>query len=290
MPNSPATYFSRARVGSITSSVQRIGSSTRPVPRHSDVDFNKIPSPRNGSSAFSRRSSTINGISAGPSHLSRSMANDMDDDSSDAGGFNEPFNGGYDDAGLPPSDPESDGEATPVPQPRQTLSVRRPKFSDIAQDDEAEGADAEGQEAQQDEEGEVERHLSVKHAKDKGKGKSKRVAVEEDVSMEDDIAAGLQAVDDMPEDDFPREEPEEPAPEPPARGKGKGKGRQRDADDSAEQQRPKKKVRAENAENEAGVEKPKKPKGRPRKENVLRECMPPFPSSVRIYSLVCSCP
>lgn len=258
MPNSPATYFAHARIPSITSSVQRIGSSSRPVPRQSDVDFDKIPSPRNGSSAFSRRSSTINGISAGPSHLSHSLAN-MDDDSSD-GGFNEPFDGGYDDPGLPPSDPESDPEATPVPQRRKSIDVRRASFAQIGQDEED---DPEGQDEQMQEEEEVERHMNGKQAKGKGKGKSKRVVEEEEeLPMEDDIAQGLEEVENQPEEYSGPEEQEEP--EPP---RGKAKGRKRE-DDSTENRRSKKKARAENPEEH---ERPKKPRGRPRKENVLRE-------------------
>lgn len=253
MPNSPATYFAHARIPSITSSVQRIGSSSRPVARQSDIDFDVIPSPRNASLALSRRSSTINGISAGPSHLSYSVAN-FNDDSSDAGGFDEPFGAGYDPQLPPSSEPESDHETTPVPQRKKSIDMRRPSFAKIGQDEE-EGANQDEDMIREEEE-EVERHMRGK----KSKGKSRQTVDEDEgLPMEDDIAEGLEEVDNQPEEEIEQETSEQP--------RNKAKDRQRE-DDGTEKQRPKKKVRVENTEE---GEKSKKPKGRARKENILRE-------------------
>lgn len=183
----------------------------------------------------------------------------MDDDDSDPGGFDDmPFDGGDDTLGLPGSDTESDPERTPVPQRKQSLSVRRPSFAQISQEDEDDGQD---EQEQLQEEEEVERHMSGKQTKGKARGKPPPEP-EDDPPMEDDIARGLEEVEEQPEEDFGQEEQEAGEPSPP-----RGKTRQRDADDSTERQRQKKKARTEND----GADAPKKPRGRPRKENVLRE-------------------
>lgn len=282
-PNSPAAYFASTRVNTITSSVQRVGSSSRPVQQRSNIDFDSVPSPRNASSAYSRRAPAAKGPSAGPSHLSRSaVRQDMDDDDSDAGGFGDiPFDAGYDDGNLPPSDPESDSDRTPVPKGRQSLGFRRSSFMEIGQEDpQDEDEQMQEEEQEEEEEQQVERHVSGKQAKGKGKGKSRHVE-EPEPEVEDEIALGLDEVEQQPDeefgDDFGDDNPEEEEQVEPS---PRGKTRKRDADDSTEKQRPKKKTRAE----DDGAEKPKKPRGRPRKENVLREGMLVVLTDVRIYS------
>lgn len=239
-------------MSAITSSVQRVGSSSRPVQQYSDIDFDKIPSPRHAS-AHSRRASTINDISAGPSHLSRfSLANDMTEDNSDQGGFDDiPVDGGYDPNDLPPSDPdlESDRELTPVPPMRRQS---RASFAQLSREDDRMQMDDQ-------EEAEVVRQMSVK----KAKGKKRPIVEEEDLGIEDEIAQGLEEVERQPDyDSAPGEQDEEE--HMPLREKVRNRG----ADDSEEKQRPKKKARKEDTREPEGT---KKPRGRPRKENVLRE-------------------
>ncbi|THH01669.1 hypothetical protein EW026_g1097 [Hermanssonia centrifuga] len=248
-PNSPAAYFASARVGSITSSVQRIGSSSRPVLNHSDVDFDKVPSPRPRSSSSFARHSMANGRSSRPSHLSRSaVAEDMDSDSEfGRNDYAGDFEGGFDTQG-PPSD-ESDHERTPVPRRKQSISSRRPSFAQMSQDLEEEPeleADVEEEAVQEY------RSANVRSAK----GKQRAMEEHEDEDMEDDIAQGLAEVELQQEDDDVEQEEELP----------RGKSRRRELDDTGEkEQRPNKKARTENDE----ATKPKKPRGRPRKENVL---------------------
>ena len=77
----------------ITSSVQRVGSSSRPVAHSSDVDFDKVPSPRE-SPALSHRRSLAQRRNSGPSHLSQSTVaqDDDDDEGNEPAAFNDDFN------------------------------------------------------------------------------------------------------------------------------------------------------------------------------------------------------
>ncbi|OBZ65784.1 Centromere protein 3 [Grifola frondosa] len=166
IPNSPSAYFTHTRMTAITSSVQRVGSSSRPVARSSDVDFDKVPSPR-ASSGFSSRKSLANGHSArspGPSRLSQSTVVREEQD----GGPN--------------------GKA---PTPRRTSFTRMDQEAD--QEDEEQVEDA----IQPD---------SPQSAKARGKQRASRVQPppdsmnDVDEGMEDEIAQGLAEMDMDPMD------------------------------------------------------------------------------------------
>ncbi|KDQ61227.1 hypothetical protein JAAARDRAFT_32229 [Jaapia argillacea MUCL 33604] len=134
--DSPMVYFSNARHPAMPSSVQRVGSSSRPVARASDVDFDELPSPRpsrRGSSVASRRS-MANGNVPGPSNLSRSSLPPPDEP--DAGGMDDNSFEPGDNSGLPPSDD--------VPTPRQR-TMSHASFTQMDQDDDD---DDEGEELQ----------------------------------------------------------------------------------------------------------------------------------------------
>ncbi|EKM55234.1 uncharacterized protein PHACADRAFT_255701 [Phanerochaete carnosa HHB-10118-sp] len=273
-PNSPATYFAHARVANITSSVQRVGSATRPVARLSDVDFDKVPSPRYSSPGLARRTSLGFALSAGPSHLARSRrADDFDDEGSEPGGFDAPsFGGGYDDDRLPASDLESDPERTPVAPRKQSLASTRKSFARISreeegQEEEREQRDEEMQAGnnQEEEEEEVERRMSGEQAKAKGRKRviSEEPEAREDQEMEDEIAQGLDEIDHQPEDDFDEMAQDEAMELP------RGEVRRREEDDSTEKGRTKKKARKENDENPPS---PKPKRGRARKkQDILTE-------------------
>lgn len=187
---SPLAYFTNTR-NPPSSSTRRIGqSSSRNSTRHSDVDFDSVPSPR---------SSRLRHSNAGPSNLSKSTVaydgnqDDYDDDD-DAGG------GGFDDY----DPPGNDVQRTP----------RRTSFSAINQDDE----DDDEHEIEDDVEAAVGttpiETSSARKGSGKGKGKARAISppivpASDDLpqyeyeaqddgmggEMEDDIAQGLQDVE-----------------------------------------------------------------------------------------------
>lgn len=237
----------------------------------SDVDFNKVPSPR-PASAFSKRQSKANGRSSGPSRLSLASARQDTDDEEEFGrGYDEGvYDNGFD-PNAPPTDDESERDVTPTPTPQRKQSLhRRPSFANMNLNLPAEDVDGD-EEAQVEEEVAEEPTQIVETAyKDKGKRRASQVAEEEadtDVEggMEDDIAQGLADVELQPEEPDDREE--QPEPEPPKRKKGKG--RSREGNDSTEDQRPNKRVRID----DTSTETKKKPRSQSRKENVLHESM-----------------
>ncbi|KAJ3552142.1 hypothetical protein NM688_g4308 [Phlebia brevispora] len=281
VPNSPTAYIASSRNG-ITSSVQRVGSSSRPVASRSDVDFDKIPSPRPISS--SKRS---NGRSSRPSQLSQaSIRQDVDDDDSDFGGYDGGYDDGFEVPG-PPFDDGSDNERTPVPRSKQQRLSSRPSFArmDLAHDED------EDEEARVEEEMEMTPTQLVEPALP-ARGRLSSVQ-EEDINMEDEVAQGLADVEmhqdfDEPPQDEQDMEPEEleqgqeqevdEEEEIPQRGKGKGKGkakgkakgRGRDMNDGLEKdQRPSKRARKENGDEEP--EPKKKSKKTARMASVLNE-------------------
>ncbi|KAI0080507.1 hypothetical protein K474DRAFT_1657637 [Panus rudis PR-1116 ss-1] len=235
-PNSPNAYFASARISAITSSVQRVGSSSRPVNHSSDVNFDEIPSPRrNSTSSHSRRRST-----PGPSHLSRSNAtHDFSDE--DFGGFNDV-------PGPSPSD-ESDNEPMQTP----SRSNRRTSFKQLDMDED-------DQEIEQGVEART--PLSVK-----ARGKLRRSDIppdDDDEDMEDDIAAGF---DDI-EHGFPDADPD-PGLEPEPAEEGEetpraNKSKQREGSETPIKAKPKKKGRVENDGHET------KPRKR-RNDGILQE-------------------
>lgn len=236
----PAAYFSNARVPSITSSVQRVGSSSRPVHRSSDVDFDDIPSPRRPMSGLShgRRSLGL-GLSPGPSRLSlatnpQDLADGLDvDDNFDVGGFD------------PPDVDESDNE--PMQSPSPTPSRRRTSFQQIDEDEE--------EEEQVEEEVGERTPTSAKSAK--AKGKQRQYEPVEDQDMQNGYG-GFDDGDMGPPDVEEEVQEEEDREETPKPKKGRGKRNERD-ENAEEDDRP-------------------KPK-RKRRDGILREgvfCIPPI--------------
>ncbi|ETW86246.1 hypothetical protein HETIRDRAFT_443810 [Heterobasidion irregulare TC 32-1] len=133
-------YFANARHLVPPSSIARAGSSSRPVPRVSEFDFDSIPSPRpRSSTSHARRSSVHNGSSAGPSHLSHSttaeydddvlMADDLGDDDDDDDGD---FGGGFQPFDEPPlANGRRESHVSPV-TPRRTsfTQIGRESYED----------------------------------------------------------------------------------------------------------------------------------------------------------------
>ncbi|KAI0331063.1 hypothetical protein GY45DRAFT_1322755 [Cubamyces sp. BRFM 1775] len=240
IPNSPSAYFAHTRVNTITSSVQRVGSSSRPVAHNSDVDFNEVPSPR-ASPSYTARKSLPHSRSlqpARPSRLSHSTVaqeeDDDDDDDSVGGGVPDYDDyGGYgDEMGAVEDHVEQDTRT-----PRKSQTPRRASFAQMAQDG--------------DEEVEVEDEVDFNRSpSEKVRGKQRAnfaspPAPLDDDFMEPEIQEGLDEVD---------AEPLEEEPEPPSRKGGK------------QQKNKGKNVRKENAQGQA--------KPRQRRDIVLRELTP----------------
>ncbi|EPQ57776.1 hypothetical protein GLOTRDRAFT_136648 [Gloeophyllum trabeum ATCC 11539] len=216
-PPSPAVYFTSARQTIAPSSIRRTGSSSRPVPHSSDVDFDTVPSPRpRTSSAAPRRQSTANG--PGPSALSRVSITREEVQ------YEE-------DVDLPPSDlPDYD---------------YGPSFAHLDQDDDDDDDDAEEQQVVQsispakrgrqsspadtrqgnlkrarqlsnipDRSGGADKENTVPRSTGKGKERQRDEEMEEQEQsdVEDAVDPGLQEADDMPMDldnDAQQEEEEE---------------------------------------------------------------------------------
>ncbi|KAH9843121.1 Mif2/CENP-C like-domain-containing protein [Rhodofomes roseus] len=247
IPNSPSAYFSNARVNTITSSVQRVGSSSRPVAHSSDVDFDKVPSPRE-SPAYSHRRSLLQSRNSGPSHLSQStVAQDDDepaDDGMEYGGPDFDGGGGFD---SDEDDAPAQSHHGSQQHSQRRSSVHTSRRTSFAQMD------------QEDDEEEQAGQMTDNEPTPKAKGKRRDTGDEPqpDYDMEDNISRGLAEVDQEPSD-------EEDVP------LRKRTGQDRGDDDSIEKhQQPSKKARTEN-------EGAKKPRGRPKgsKNNVLRELTP----------------
>jgi centromere protein C len=171
------------------STPRRNGSSSRPVTRTSDIDFDQVPSPRQHGSQ--RKSAS----GPGPSNLSKSLhARDLrqdqdsdppDNDAHDHGGMDD--NGAFEDYGQP------DDGSPPQDSPQHQTS-----FTQMDQDDdEDEGEDGQGghdEERQQEED----RQTPLPPLR-RNKGKERAVlpdVPEEDEDVEDEIAQGLQHYDD----------------------------------------------------------------------------------------------
>ncbi|KAG6887605.1 hypothetical protein C0995_014084 [Termitomyces sp. Mi166 len=182
--DSPRQYFANSRQ-TVTPTANRNGSSSRTVARTSDIDFDRIPSPR------SSRKST----GPGPSRLSSSyVAPDDDSDDND----NAPdygYGGDYDDQ------PDGSGDHD-IPQGTS--------FREMDQDDDE-------QQEQPDEEPE---ETPPPSKRDKGKGRAtlSDVPEERESEIEDEIAQSLEDVrgqtysdEEPPAADGPEPEPE---PEP----------------------------------------------------------------------------
>ncbi|KZT23972.1 hypothetical protein NEOLEDRAFT_1068473 [Neolentinus lepideus HHB14362 ss-1] len=190
-PPSPRVYFNNARQPIAPSSIRRTGSSSRPVPHSSDVDFDRVPSPRlHTSSAGSRRQSMANG--RGPSSLSRVFAHlDQDDDDDD------------DDDGQPMEQEPGPSYASSSKRSRQSspMDSRQDNLKRVRQhsnlQDRSGGADKEN-----------EGPRSV------GKGKGRAIPEDDEEEqfepyqdeVDDNMEPGIQEVDDLPPDEDHNEE------------------------------------------------------------------------------------
>ncbi|KAG1734287.1 Mif2/CENP-C like-domain-containing protein [Suillus lakei] len=193
----PLAYFTNAPPIMAPNSARKPGSS-RSVPRTSEIDFDEVPSPRMRA-APSRRSSTING--AGPSVLSKSFSvyNDTRDHDLDPE--------------FEPANQDFDYEPPPNDSPPQTGI----SFDEVNQDEDDDDDDA----------AEVEQEMTS-HAKkkvDKGKGKRRadvEVEQQEENGVDEDIARGLEEVENAPdEDDDEDPPPKKPRKEDPKEQKSK---------------------------------------------------------------------
>ncbi|KAI0053927.1 hypothetical protein FA95DRAFT_1551703 [Auriscalpium vulgare] len=198
---SASMYFHNARQPAKPSSVGRAGSSSRPLPRSSDVDYDQVPSPRPRYSVAdrSRRSSVFGVASAGPSHLSQSMVAQDEDD-----GYELPFDDGGDEG----------FEEEPIRYSQSSAGrnlSRRASFTQLGRDEDEEGEDV----APEDE---VEESMRARSNQSNWKGKGKATEdYQEDDEVEDEIARGMEDVEmqQYPED----EQPEDEVAPPPKRKK-----------------------------------------------------------------------
>ncbi|KAI0822805.1 Mif2/CENP-C like-domain-containing protein [Trametes gibbosa] len=184
IPNSPSAYFAHTRMKAITSSVQRVGSSSRPVQHTSDVDFDELPSPR-ASPSYTARKSLPHSSSVYPSvrsRLSHSTVAQEDEGDDYSDGIDPPDFGGYDDT-------MDDGEDYPQEGLQTFRHGRTPRRTSFAQMDQ----DAE-EEAHVEQEMDFGRSPS---AKARGKQRADHVSPPPvpDDDMEPEISRGLQNIE-----------------------------------------------------------------------------------------------
>ncbi|KAG2103947.1 Mif2/CENP-C like-domain-containing protein [Suillus cothurnatus] len=192
---SPLAYFAKAPPIMAPNSARKQGSS-RSVPRTSEIDFDEVPSPRMRT-APSQRESAFHG--AGPSVPPKSFSVYNDTHEPDPAPDPE----------FEPANQDFDYDPPPNDSPPRTITT----FNGVNQDDENDEDDA----------AEVEKEMTSQAKKKvgKGKGKSKQ---HEDVEVEDqegngideDIARGLEEVENAPD-----EEEEDPPPKKPRKEKPK---------------------------------------------------------------------
>ena len=214
-----------ASLSALPSSVRRTGSSSRPLPRDSTIDYDRVPSPR----PVSRHSSVQSGRNSRPLNPSKLQMEIRVDEGvshgpiADSGAdFFSPVGIGrdYEDVGYPDGDDAPDDES-PSPSSRGNIS-----FTALAQDDE---------------DNMLEDDMSpVSSRADKGKGRAHtQDSGEEDTRMEDDrteedMASGLQDNEDATDD----EDGSDPGPSKESRSNGRVSG-----SDSKSSNMPSKKTR-----------------------------------------------
>ncbi|KAF8801665.1 hypothetical protein BYT27DRAFT_7173908 [Phlegmacium glaucopus] len=191
--DSPVQYLVDARPPVSPARSLRTQSSVRPVARTSDIDFDKIPSPRPNTSL---QRNARNSVVPGPSRASRIYEPEPDTGSPDPGDQN--------DMGPDPFDNYSPQESR---SPHQ-VSPRK-SFARIEEDqDEDEGEGEDGQE----EEADAMQDTPSKSKQDKGKRKT-ALHEEPDQDVEDEIAQELEDVgsDRDSEDDMEVEQEPQPS-------------------------------------------------------------------------------
>ncbi|TFK46651.1 hypothetical protein OE88DRAFT_1707180 [Heliocybe sulcata] len=221
-PPSPRVYFNNARQSYAPSSIRKTGSSSRPVPHSSDVDFDRVPSPRPRTSSVASRRQSMNG--PGPSHLSRMSVTreeieEIEDDP---------------EANLPPSDPMSppaydygpsfshldqddddDDDAQPLVQEAAPTPSKRPRQTSPTDSRQGNLKRARQQSNLPDRSGGADKENEGPRSAGKGKG---RAVSQEDEELEEDfepyqdepLDPGLQEVDNVPLDEDQNEEEEQP--------------------------------------------------------------------------------
>ncbi|KAF8077557.1 Mif2/CENP-C like-domain-containing protein [Lyophyllum atratum] len=175
LDNSPLQYFANSRQP-VTPISNRNGSSSRPVTRTSDIDFDQVPSPRSQGAA---RKSTGYSSGPGPSRLSNSFhAQDFERDSEEED----------DDEGHRDARDYDDG-------PGEGDSPQGTSFMQMDQDDDDEEPEADHNGVPDDEEPEEETPPpSAKQRKGKGRAALPDVPEERESEVEDEIAKGLEDV------------------------------------------------------------------------------------------------
>ncbi|KIM48672.1 hypothetical protein M413DRAFT_437856 [Hebeloma cylindrosporum] len=203
--DSPVQHLVNMRPPTTPTTSARSRSSIRPVARTSDVDFDKIPSPRPLNST--QRSSRNAG--PGPSSLSkftRARESTPDDPQGEEGeeydyGEDNMVNGGFDDYGP---------QETPPNSSPQRGRGRPRSFSRIEEDEEQD-------EEQEQEDEEDQEKTPTQSKRDKGKGRAVREESREpSEEVEDEIAQGLEDVGLSPGSDE-EEEDNDQEPQPPVK-------------------------------------------------------------------------
>ncbi|RDB22191.1 Centromere protein 3 [Hypsizygus marmoreus] len=197
LDDSPLQYFANSRQPVTPSNLSRNGSSSRPVARTSDVDFDQVPSPRPRGSI---RKSVGHG--PGPSSLSRSIhARDLEQESDPPeNDYDDLENGGYNDqAGGSPNQDSPQGTS----------------FTQMDQDDDDDEQDDPVGQQEYDEPEQEPTPPPARRDKGKGRATLSEVPEEPEDEVEDEIAKGLEDVQHQQySDDDQADEEEHPEPEP----------------------------------------------------------------------------
>ncbi|KAF8237718.1 hypothetical protein L208DRAFT_1375521 [Tricholoma matsutake] len=244
LDDAPMQYFANTQQ---PSTPRRTSSSSRPVTRTSDIDFDQVPSPR------PRGSSRKSVSGPGPSNLSKSYhARDLqrdqdsdppDNDAQDHGGMDD--NDAFEDHGQPNGGP-----------PPQDSPQHQTSFTQMDQDDnENEGEGGQGDGGHEQEEEEEEEHQTPLPPLRRNKGKERAVLPdvpeEEEEGLEDEIARGMQDVEQQRYDDDDGGEEDDHAPPEPRQSK-KAKVTN---EDTKKPGRPRAKSKKENRDVREGVRK-----------------------------------
>ncbi|KAF8495308.1 Mif2/CENP-C like-domain-containing protein [Gautieria morchelliformis] len=190
--SSPSVYFKNTTAPE-RSSPGRVGSLSRPLPRASNVDYDQVPSPK----PVSRHSSTHSGGKFQPRHPSRLRKEVQDDEDNDRGpttgsgrGIFTRIGHDHENTGYPGGDDLLENDS-PSPSSRGNVS-----FTALAQEDDDKVSEEDDQ-------------SPVSSRADKGKRRAEvQDFGEEDAGIEEEIAAGLQEIEDV----YEEQDEDEPGP------------------------------------------------------------------------------
>ncbi|KAF8511134.1 hypothetical protein BU17DRAFT_69755 [Hysterangium stoloniferum] len=193
--NSPSVYFNAASAPP-PSSAKRVGSSSRPLPRGSSVDYDRIPSPK----VAPRRSSLKPRSTSQPLHPSRlrnEVQLDDDEEHSSPRAANKSYtNGNRSQAGAMEDIDFSGNNVSYEHEDDPSLSHNNLSFTALAEEEDEPILD-------------MDNRMSSTPPRDV-KGKRKQRVVESDSDMEEEITAGMEAIDQAVSDG--EEEVDEPRP------------------------------------------------------------------------------